>query len=406
MPYRILWIIVTAVLSLSTVSAQNGPRLVVAWVEMGDLWVWQADDTHPSKLVTGDVITPYIAPDGKHIAFTRGTKGNAESLWLVANSTTEAVNLTPNLVLVQGVQPVLSQIGWRDGQVIYFNTALPDQLGLTKQDDLWQVNIVTHELSQIFPPGQGGDFTFSPDHKHLALVYPGTYGDEAGSISLITVPDYRRAAILNFPAVSTASSYKFYPRVFWNQVTDLNNRAGAIFMVAIPGKDLIYNDATELTTLWQLNVDGEQTQVATLQTSFFGQPQWSHDLSSLFYITRYDEAQPNNLTLIRADGDGSNPLIEITGKVGILGNAQWIPDSLRLVFEYELPGKYYYDRAPVGEFPESMFSPRFLKHGWYVFAAALTDSFELRYARIGDSNSTLIATVTNPTPVLDAVLVP
>src|SRR5215207_570996 len=58
-------------------------RLVVAWVEDGNLMVWQTADTIPRRIARGGVVRPYIAPDGNHIVFTRGPNGAAETLWSV-----------------------------------------------------------------------------------------------------------------------------------------------------------------------------------------------------------------------------------------------------------------------------------------------------------------------------------
>jgi hypothetical protein len=415
MPYRILWTIASILLSLSVVSAQNGPRLVVAWVEMGDLWVWQEDDTRPSKLVTGDVITPYIAPDGGHVAFTRGVNGIAESLWLVANNTTEAVNLTLNLMPLQGVQPVLSQIGWQDEQFLYFNTALPDQLGLTRQDDLWHVNIVTRKLSQIFPPGQGGDFTFSPDHKHLALVYPGEYGTEDGLISLVTLSNFHRSRALNFPAVSTASNYKFYPQISWdNSVYERGEIRwrGTSFFVALPDKDLIYNVAgIPLVQLWNIPLDLLATYMGPpIRASLFGLPGWSASGQYLAYVRQAAAVADNQLELVVTStvSRGTDAVVYASGTTGTLGVPHWLPVSEQFIYPQGEPGDYWLGAPdqPSQRLPEKMYYPHFVDSATYVYATYPGDPYELRYARMGDSNSTVIAIVANPAPVLDALLVP
>src|SRR5215207_7615406 len=69
--------------SLSSTPLPGEERLVVAWVEAGNLMVWQSGDTLPRRVASGGVVRPYVAPDGNHIVFTRGPNGAAETLWSV-----------------------------------------------------------------------------------------------------------------------------------------------------------------------------------------------------------------------------------------------------------------------------------------------------------------------------------
>src|SRR5688572_20346085 len=63
--------------------APGDPVLTVAWVEAGDLFVWSADLPEARRIATSGVIRPYLSPDGRYVAFTRGPLGVAETLWVV-----------------------------------------------------------------------------------------------------------------------------------------------------------------------------------------------------------------------------------------------------------------------------------------------------------------------------------
>src|SRR5450432_3248545 len=57
------------------------PILTVVWVDGGDLFAWRGNDPMARKIASGGAIQPYLALDGRHVAFTRGSQGNAISLW-------------------------------------------------------------------------------------------------------------------------------------------------------------------------------------------------------------------------------------------------------------------------------------------------------------------------------------
>ena len=60
-------------------TADKTAVLTVAWVEAGNLVVWRQGDSLPRRIASGGVVRPYLAPDGQHVAFTRGVKyGDSE----------------------------------------------------------------------------------------------------------------------------------------------------------------------------------------------------------------------------------------------------------------------------------------------------------------------------------------
>lgn len=401
MPYRILSIVLSILLSLSAASAQNGARLVVAWVHEGDLWLWQQGDSTSVKLVTGDVATPYIAPDGKHIAFTRGDLIQSASLWSVEVSTGKIVELALTDVSAD-TRLLVEQVEWLDANTLYFNTRQSSGPFLLRTDDLWRADILSGEVRQLLPPEQGGAFYFSPDAHHIALVRPGAYDGATGSISLIDSSGQNPRVLLSFPAISTGSEYAYYPLPLWNN-------ASSALLISIPPKDLIYDtNNTLMTTVWQLAVDGTATQLAEVQSSFFGLPQASSDGQYLTYVQRIGDISSNQFDLVVADSDNALPTVYASGSAGTLSGATWFPNTNRFFYIQGDVGDYWFS-AP-GQPPQrlagKLYYPHFVDGSIYVYATYPGNPYELRYARIGDSSSELIATFSNPTPVLDAVLLP
>src|SRR5262249_58247197 len=49
--------------------------LTVAWVENSNLMSWQESTASPRRVASGGVIRAYVAPDGQHVAYTRGPQG-------------------------------------------------------------------------------------------------------------------------------------------------------------------------------------------------------------------------------------------------------------------------------------------------------------------------------------------
>ncbi|MCB9452944.1 MAG: PD40 domain-containing protein [Anaerolineaceae bacterium] len=380
--------------------------LVVAWVENGNLVVWTQGEDLPRRVASGGVIRPYLAPDGAHIAFTRGPGGEPQSLWVVDSAGQAEQELVPNdrLRPFQGGRPVIGEVAWLDNEVLYFNTGQVYATGQERQDDLWRANRRTREVVLILPRTDGGQFAISPDRQLIAVVYPGTYGRQDGRIRIVDPLGLRDARdLLFFTGVSTGAEYKFYPDVFWE--TD-----SSALRVAIPDPDLVYDDVNSPPAdLWRLGVDGTRERLGAASASFFGLPQWAESGFGLVYLRRMDAATSNRFELVVANGDGTEATGYITGEVGELGPPSWLPDSSQFAFVQGEPGTYWLGRqgAPPRRLPDdrsAMFNPVFVGDDSYVYASAQTDSFEVRYARL-DSASVTIATVNSPVPVLDVVLV-
>ncbi len=401
MPYRILMFLVCmTLLTFSNIQAQDNPRIAVTWVENGDVYVWRTADATPTRYTSGKALQPVLSSDGQYIAFSSPAPS---SLWLITPGTPNPIEVVPNKVLASSDTQYLHIGSLQRGAntTFYFNTYLQPSRITLQTGDLWMIDASAKSYKQILPSGQAGSFSVSQDSQHIAIIQSGAYNTVDGKISLVDPKGENRLDALSFPAVSTASDYDFYPQMNWLQSSSGLN-------VAIPDKDLVYHDDTALTSLWQISSDGTKTQRGTVQASFFGLPQWSSDGKYLAYLRHKGDITTNQFELVIASGDGSGPVVYASGSAGNIGLPQWLPDGDQFIYGQGEPGDHWLGQIghPPQQLPAKLFSPRFVDANTYVFATASGDVFDLRYAHLGETSSTLIATVHNTVPVFDAVVLP
>jgi Tol biopolymer transport system component len=401
MPYRILLILCSLlVLTTPALHADDKARLVVAWVEDGDLYSWRSESNTQTKYAGVNALFPYISPDGQYVAYSTAAPA---SLWLIALSDPIPVEIVPNAALSPTDAQFLhiGNLQWASNNHLYFNTYIQPSRIILQSNDLWLVDATARTYKQLLPSPQAGSFTLSPDGNHITIVQPGAYNTTDGTITFVDSNGQNRLTPLNFPAVSTASDYDFIPPLFWENDSKAVN-------IAIPEKDLVYHDDTAPVTLWHLAVDGTKTQRGTLQTSFFGLPQWSDDGAHLAYLRHKGDITTNEFEMMIALGDGTNPVVYASGTAGGIGVPHWLPNSNQFIYPQGTSGDYWIGQPdqPPQLLPNAVFYPRFVDSSTYVYATATGDTFELRYARLGASTSTLIASVHNAIPIFDARQIP
>lgn len=394
---------------ISSTGVSDESRLVVAWVENGNLLVWQRGDNLARQISSGGVVEPFIAPDGEHIAFTRGSNAAPETLWLI-----DTLGTAEQQLLGEGslnYSPRTHQIGdvvWLDESNLYFNTLIEQAPLFEPRNDLYRSNIRTRDLTLILPPSEGGRIYPSPDSEHIVTVTSGHYGQQDGLIKVldplaIETPDN----LLFYMGVSTASERSFYPVIHW--LPD-----SSAVLVAIPDADLIYNDALDsedvpFTYLWHLPIanPSEPELIGSLQLSFFGLPRWSSDGSALIFLRRSPDS--NDFTAYLADGHGENEQALYSGAAETLKQAQWIPNSTRYTYARANPdGKVTYfiggiglETSPLSD--EAILRLHFVDEETYVYAAIIDEQVTMRFTHLG-SDSQFIDNVNNA-PIFDAVMV-
>lgn len=392
--------------SRTPLTLNENQSLIVAWVDRGNLLIWQQGDDSPRQIATGAVVRPYIAPDGQHIAFTRGPNGRSDTLWLV-----DIAGTSEQLLMGEGKprgfrtgQALVGDVGWLDESTIYANTAKSSNLGIHFNDDLYRINTRTREVSLILRPGDGGKFFFSPDKKHIAVTSAGTYGKQDGRISVMEpIPTGGTTDLLYYIGVATGSEAPFYPHLQWTP----DNQS---ILTALPDSDLIYHDmeTTENippTRLWQFPIENpsDRNLIGSVTSSIFGLPLWSDDDSHLLYLRRTPNS--NDFTIVVAQVNGENPLDYQSGTAGTIEPPKWLPHSQQFIYSLDNPGTVYLGQAnqePQLLSEQAVFSPNFLTEDFYVFVTLNTaGTFQLAYARIGYSPVS-IGTSLDFIPIFDA----
>lgn len=383
-------------------TAQDVAELVAAWVTSDALFVWHQGEGAPREIDTAANIF-YLSPDGQHIAIPLWDEDAGGVLSIINVGAGDQQQMVIVEKQSDGIPVYPNDVAWADDSTLYLNTIASLGYGSNTRDDLYRVNIQTMKLEYLFPPGEGGRFTISPNGQWIAITYPGTYGNREGRISVLNTATLEKRDIFSFIGISTGSEYQFYPSVYWQPDS-------AAFRVAIPDADLIYDEINKQTELWHMTIDGVTQQIGIVPASFFGQPNWSDDTSQITYLRRVGNIEDNQFEFIIADGNGENPMTYLTAQTGLFEPPQWIPGTTRFGYTFGEPGTYWVgERGQQAQrFPnenEKAFNPIFADD-FMIFSTTPSDEgIEMRHIRLGETESHFIAGVSVPYPIFKAVLV-
>ncbi len=392
-------------------------RLVLAWEQEQQVFIWQTGVSAPQQIASDGVVQVFVAPDGEHIATTRGANRAPETLWIIAvDGSGERQLVGENLAEDQSGAMQIGDVRWLDGETLYFNTLSPAQPTFLPNDDLYRVAVSTGEITQVLPAGEGGRIHISPDQQHMLLIHPGRYGETEGRIQLYNpqMQDEPRL-LLSYPAVATASEFPFYPEVFW-----LPDSSAAL--VAIPDSDAIYSEmnvsAASPIRLWRLPLaDSEQsTLIGTVLASFFGLPRWSGDASQMLFLRRNEVS--GGIALYLADGSGADEQVYLQDASALLGAApRWIPGAQQFFYADALPsGETMYaigsrDAQPMRLTMGAMLLPQFVNESYFLALFPTGgNTLELRLVRLDGGSSQAIETIAQlpgtSIPLVDFVWLP
>lgn len=411
-----VWVLLVAVVACNLVAVptpdavpvqtEAGTRLVVAWAEGGNLYVWQTGDTASRRVASGGVVRPYVAPDGQVVVFTRGTNTTPESLWMVeidGNGEAELIGKDQERTYRAGVNWI-GDVLWFSESVLYFNTLAQSLPNYSPRDDLYRANVRTREVSLILGAGRGGRFAFSPDRTRIALARAGGYGKQDGRIAVIDPLGQSRAVdLLYYTGVATGAHMPFYPPLFWD------NESEHVYAV-VPDPDLLYSDTAEATArpptrLWQLPIrtPSQRRTLGTVQASFFGLPALNPFAQTWLYLARMPAS--NTFTIQISALDGSNPRTFTSGTVGTFSAPEWVDGSTAFYYTLATGNVYASDgvEEPYRLTDDNAYSPHFVRPDTLVYVAMQGNAPSLRVMVIGQAPQT-IAPLT-VIPLFDAVLV-
>jgi len=309
---------------------QVGGRLVVVWVQDGDLSAWDSATSSIRTLAEGDVIPAglTLSPDGTQLAFARATS-ETESLWVAATDG----NTPPQQI---AADLLVGWRGWADANTLYYGTLDVSNLGARPGGELFRADVAAGTVTAIDLPVDldSAQPTLSPDGTRLLLVDPGTYGERDGTIYATSAVDpVAWEEVFRFPAVASGSHTPHFPHVHWLD-------ADTVQTVIHPA-DALYNafaaDASP-AVVWQVSLsdDTEPQIIAEIDAAFNGRVRWSLDSSALQYAER---TQPPRIEAGYTIAPVAVLPLSDEGRVLAVGDVRlypvWLPDGSLLLAEVD-----------------------------------------------------------------------
>lgn len=310
----------------------------IVYTRDGSLWIVDGE-ADPRPLTAGATDDrPRFSPDGHWVLFERQTAPGpagiprTELRLIASDGSEERLLLRPDDlpgevgVPFDGETEVLLdrvpfQIAWLSGgQQLAFNTTIEGGYGLMTRDDLWLLDIEGGNLTQLLPDGQGGIFAFSPDGSRLIVT-------TSTEVVMMNADGSGRRTLLSFEAVNTASEYAYYPMPVWAP-------DGSYALIAISSPEPFWPPEEASGTLYRLSLNGEVIPLATLRGQFLFNTMtdglWSPDRALIAYTVPIASDSPDQVELIVAAGDGSNPRSYAAGALQFIG---WAPNSTRFAYQ-------------------------------------------------------------------------
>ncbi|MDY7075889.1 MAG: hypothetical protein SXV54_03090 [Chloroflexota bacterium] len=298
--------------------------LRIAFVKDGAIWLWTDEGREATLLTSADdgIDTVKISDYGEVLAFRRG-----DQLWMTNSDGTGehqllgAEDFDAMETEAAGTKVRLGLFEWIPGtHTLAFNTYLRLEARDVLADDLRLVDADTLEQTILLPPGEGGQFHYSPDGSQIAIV-------TAGDISLANADGgNRRDSVLTYTRVAMYSEDDYYVQPAW--AAD-----GSSLMVAIPPADP-HAQPVQPTTIWRIPTDGTPASLITDVVAFpeKGAVVFSHGLTYVAYLempqsgTTLTEIDQIWLKVVRLE-NGDRAAYPIYGDF-----YGWAPNSRRFAF--------------------------------------------------------------------------
>ncbi len=388
-----------------------------------NVWLWTEGEAEARSLTKdGGVGDVRISDDGQIVAFTRG-----DGLWVVGSDGADDGRTAQERLLIsaedfaalEGKDPELevelNRFDWVPGtHTLAFNTRLRTEIGLLLNDDLHLVDADTAddrhpaERTALLPPGEGGEFTYSPDGRQIAVVTP-------GSISLVNADGSDRRDVFTYTPVATQSEASFYAQPVW--AAD-----ASALRVAIPPADL-NTFPLPPATVWHIPADG--TPASLIESVAAGQrkpPVLSPDLR---YVAHLDDGQsvpPSTpiISLLITDLDSGETAMyyppEDTGTQVTLDSGEtiteypaatlfygWAPDSQHFAFLAQSDaapqaqiGRLGGDTVPIYGDADTIIDVRWIDADRYLFLASNPKGWDIMRGQIGGPVKSVAGVVGSP----------
>jgi Tol biopolymer transport system component len=386
----------------TSVPAKEDSTLRVIFIRDDNVRMWTERSGAATLTLSGDVTDAKISDDGAVVAYTKQLNEQRAELWAVNSDGSEARRLVSaddlSAIDPSALAVAIHDFEWVPGShtVAYSTRKVVEGPGVMPYDDLWQVDTDTLERTALLSPGEGGDFTYSPDGRQIAIVSP-------QQISLINADGGNRRDVLAYSPVATYSEFRFYARPVWAA----DSRS---LRVGIPPADPLA-ETSQPTGIWHIPTDGAP---ASLLAEIDPEPlRGSHafasDLSHVAYLARPEGALPRVAAspLLITDLRSGEIITYYPHADGIYG---WAPNSARFAFlgdgerQKALIGQVGIDPQPAyGDAYTTVSDLRWVDADRCLFPAHRDGhGWDIVLAEVGGA-SEVLATVSGRPPVYDVV---
>jgi hypothetical protein len=321
----------------------------------GTVWKWQAGEKSLDP-TQGRAATRMLSTDGSLQAYFRQGDSPESGLW-VSNSDGSDPRLLVSTADLQelgkyseneeskefGSHVVFNGVSWVPSthEIVYGTYRDITRDGRIFHDDLNLVDADTGEKTSLLPPGQGGEFLFSPDGSQLAII-------GQNQISIMDADgSNRHDKLLEYPTIHNVD-WAYYPQPVWSP-------DGQYLLLALPSESLMSNEQ-ETVTIWKIPADGSPAiRLGSFQAVgyFFDYTKFSPDLSHLAYMDESEQFEGGRLAIHIANADGTGDRVNQEGF-----------------------GVYFVSWSPDGQH--------------YLYHTTTTDEIETWYVSDLDGNSTLL----------------
>lgn len=305
------------------------PSMRVVYTDSGNVWLIDGDSPAVQLTNSGQAYKVLISSDGERIVYLRRPANQAipsEIRVIHSDGSGDTSLMTPQqwdalYPLQQFEHNDVSQIAFipKTHRLMMNTRATANAPGLFKYNDLLQLNVDTGELSTVFAPSSGGDFTLSPDGQSVVVVQPESISLAASDGSGL------HADVISYPAVTTYSEYQYYAQPIWRP-----DSSG--FGVAIPSEDPLAPRPSG--TIWSVSSpDGTAAQLGQIGGDFFfiqsgAAPSLSPNLDWVGFL-RPGASSSTPPNLVMAHPDGSALANYDQGQIRWEG---WSPNAVRFAY--------------------------------------------------------------------------
>ncbi|HSB91058.1 MAG TPA: hypothetical protein VLD63_13655 [Anaerolineales bacterium] len=361
--------------------------LRVVYTNGSNAWILEGANPPLQLTTSGSVESVRISDDGLRIAFTRRPDPDAPAeLRAVHNDGSGEVVLLSQ-AQIDAIAPLdgahhndLSQFDFLPGthNVMLNTRGVFLGPGLAKHDNLLVVDADTAVLTQVLPPGSGGDFTPSPDGTRLAIVRP-------DSVDLANVDgSAHQVGLVTYEHIITYSEYLFYVKPVWRS-------DGSEVGVVIPSPDPLTPPLSG--TVWRVPAaGGTASPYPAISGQFFlfavgSEPLLSPDLLHVAYSR--ETATTNIWDLFVARPDGSGEALVATGDVRWAG---WSPDGGHFLFTSGGPMNLQLGTVGGGSSPLVVGTDfRWINSTDYLYLSGSAGAWTLHRGTLGGANVPLVS---------------